>query len=185
LKKLVLYFNFLILFISCEEPLPAPLPIPNPKLVVSKNQVDLGDIKSSSKGHFRLKKDGIGVIKYSIISNKSWLVLDSKEGSLSFLADTVKFHVDLLAKDLIEADNNATLTVKSTVNDVTVPDYQIEVKGKFVPTILQTNTNSISLGTIKKAVSAKINLKKIGLESLSYDAVSDKPWVKLGKNSEK
>lgn len=183
MKKLGLYFTFLILFISCEEPVPAPLPIPNPKLVVSKNQVDLGDIKSSSKGHFRLKKDGIGVIKYTITSNKNWLVLDSKDGSLSFLADTVKFHVDLLAKDLIEAENTATLTVKSTVNDVPVPDYQIEVKGKFVPTILQTNTNAISLGTIKKAVSAKISFKKIGLENLSYDAVTDKPWVKLGKNN--
>lgn len=183
MKILGVYFVFLILFISCEEPEPAPLPIPNPKLVVSKNQVDLGGIKSSSIGYFRLKKDGIGVIKYSVSSNKSWLILDSKEGSLSFLADTVKFHVDLLAKDLIEADNNATLTVKSTINDVPVPDYQVEVKGKFVPTILQTNTNSISFGTIKKDVSAKINLKKIGLENLSYEAVSDKPWVKLGKNS--
>lgn len=183
MKILGVYFTLLILFISCEEPVPAPLPIPNPKLVVSKNQFDLGDIKSSSKGHFRLKKDGIGVIKYTLTSNKSWLVLDSKDGSLSFLSDTIKFHVDLLAKDLIEADNNATLTVKSTVNDVPVPDYLVEIKGKFVPTILQTNTNAISLGTIKKGVSAKINLKKIGLENLSFDAVSDKPWVKLSKNN--
>lgn len=183
MKIFGVYFAFLILFLSCEEPEPAPLPIPNPKLVVTKNQVDLGDITSSSKGHFRLIKDGIGVIKYSVTSNKSWLVLDSKEGSLSFLADTVKFHVDLLAKDLIEAENTATLTVKSTINDVPVPDYQVEIKGKFVPTILQTNTNTISFGTIKKDVSAKINLKKIGLENLSYEAISDKPWLKLGKNS--
>ncbi len=183
MKIFGVYFAFLILILGCEEPVPAPLPIPNPKLVVSKTQVDLGDLKSSSKGHFRLKKDGIGVIKYTITSNKSWLVLDSKDGSLGFLADTVKFHVDLLAKDLIDGDNNATLTVKSTINDVPVPDYQVEVKGKFVPTTLQTNTNAISLGTVKKPVSAKINLKKIGLENLSYDAISDKPWVKLGKNN--
>lgn len=183
MKIFGVYFAFLVLILACEEPVPAPLPIPNPKLVVSKNQVDLGDLKSSSRGHFRLKKDGIGVIKYTITSNKNWLLLDSKEGSLSFLADTVKFHVDLLAKDLIEADNNATLTVKSTINDVPVPDYLVEIKGKFVPTTLQTNTNAISLGTIKKAVSAQINLKKIGLENLSYEAISDKPWLKLGKNN--
>ncbi len=125
LKIFGVYFAFLVLILACEEPVPAPLPIPNPKLVVSKNQVDLGDLKSSSRGHFRLKKDGIGVIKYTVTSNKNWLVLDSKEGSLSFLADTVKFHVDLFAKDLIEADNNATLTVKSTINDFPVPDYLV------------------------------------------------------------
>ncbi len=183
LKIFCVYFAFLILILACEEPVPAPLPIPDPKLVVSKNQVELGDLKSGSKAYFRLKKDGIGIIKYTVASNKSWLVLDAQEGSLGFFADTIKFHVDLLAKDLIEGDNSGTLTVKSTINDVPVPDYLVEVKGKFVPTTLQTNTNAISLGTIKKAVSAQINLKKIGLENLSYEAVSDKPWVKLGKNN--
>jgi Viral BACON domain len=176
-------FCLLILVLACKDPVPEPLPIPNPKLAVSKNQVDLGNLSSTSKSYIKLKKDGIGNIKYSVSSNKNWLLVDNQAGSLKFLADTIKFHVDLLAKDLAEGDNIATLTVKSSINDVNAPDYLIEIKGKFVPTILQTTTASIALGTIKKALNTQINFKKIGLEKMTYEAVSDKPWVKLNKTN--
>lgn len=172
-----------MLVFACKDPVAEPLPIPNPKLAVSKNQVDLGNMSSASKSYIKLKKDGIGQIKYSVSSNKSWLVLDNQMGSLRFLADTVKFHVDLLGKDLIEGDNIATITVKSSINDVDAPDYSIEIKGKFIPTVLQTTATSIALGTIKKAVNTQINFKKIGLEKMTYEVVSDKPWVKINKTS--
>lgn len=176
-------FCLLILVLACKDPVAEPLPIPNPKLAVSKNQVDLGNMSSTSKSYIKLKKDGIGKIKYSVSSNKSWLVLDNQTGSLSFLADTLKFHVDLLSKDLLEGDNSAILTVKSSINDVDSPDYLVEIKGKFAPTILQTTVTSIALGTIKKAVNTQINFKKIGLEKMTYEVVSDKPWIKINKSS--
>jgi hypothetical protein len=183
LKVVIAVLTLVLLFMGCKDPIPEPLPIPDPKLAVSKNSIDLGDILSTSKSYVKLKKDGIGNIKYSVSSNKSWLVLDNQAGSLRFLADTVKFHVNALAKDLVAGENVAALTVKSTINDVVMPDYQVEIKGKFTPTTLETNTNSIALGTIKKSVSAKIYLKKLGLEGLTYDVVSDKVWAKLNKTS--
>jgi hypothetical protein len=183
LKVLISVLATLLLFFGCKDPVAEPLPIPNPKLVVSKNTVDLGDILSTSQSYIRLKRDGIGSIKYAVSSNKSWLIVDQLSGSLRFLPDTVKFHTDALAKDLVAGDNTAILTVKSTINEVVMPDYQVEVKGKFTPTILETSTSSIALGTIKKSVSAKINLKKIGLENLSYEVSVDKPWVKSNKTA--
>ena len=183
MRVLVFSVCFFTLFWACKDPIPEPLPIPDPKLAVSKNLVDLGNILSISKAYIKLKKNGIGKIKYTVTSNKSWLLVDQKEGSLGFLSDTIKFHTDVLAKDLAEGDNVASLTVKSTINDVDIPDYQVEIKGKFTATVLQTTTQTVALGTIKNATKVKINLKKLGLEALSYDAVSDKPWAKLNKSS--
>lgn len=181
MKTLNIIILFLILVWACKNPVLEQ--IPSPKLTVSNNLVDLGNIISNSKFYISLKKDGIGSIKYSVSSNKTWLVLDNISGNLGMVSDTIKFHVDANLLDLSEGENTAMITVKSTINDLLSPDYQVEVKGFFTPTILITNISTIQLDTISKSIVAKIVLKKNGLENLNYEAISDRVWVKLNVTS--
>ncbi|MCP9770672.1 hypothetical protein EGI22_22425 [Lacihabitans sp. LS3-19] len=182
-KSFLVFFCFTLLIYSCKEtPTPlAPLPIPDPTVKLGQTEIDIQEIHSQSAGSFNFKKKGPGLIKYEATSNKNWLIIDNPNGILKLVSDTVRFHVKMPSEELIEGENAAIITVKNSINGKESSDIIFNVKGTFKPTILQSNTTLIELGTIKSFSKSKIILSKTGLEDLEYLASTDQPWLKINK----
>ncbi len=177
---------FFIALISCEEEVKINKGTLSkfPEIAISQNAINLGDIKSNTAGFFTLKKLGYGKVKYTISSDKPWLVINKGDGKLGFFAsDTIKYSVKMPLTGLVEGENTATLTFAPTVDFAKEEPVKIQVKGNFIVPRLEIDKTEIDLGTIRSAVKTKVVITKKGYELTRYDAETDKPWIKLDHNS--
>ena len=59
----------------------------------------------------------------------------------------------------------------------------MKVKGIYKVTTLVASVSELDFGTIKTDKSLYLKFSKVGSENLTYDVVSDKPWLLLDKAS--
>ncbi len=170
-----LAFSALCFFQSCKKA------IPPPTLSLSRSSIDLGDITSTAKGKLKLIKTGVGTISYTISSNKTWLVPSKDAGTLILTDDSLDLRTNVIANDLTEGDNSALLTIKPVINGVASTETIVRVNGNFKNTILTSSTLSVDFATIKAPKRLSFTLNKVGLENLSFEASSDKPYIKIDK----
>ena len=169
----VLFFSFLF---SCK-----PTLIPPPTLTISSLNNNLGNITSTSISSLKLFQNGIGTISYSIESNKKWLVLSKNSGNLNSIKDSLILSTDINSNDLINGENFATLTISPIINGEPSASISVEIKGTFISTALATSNSILTLGVLNTLSTASVSLKKIGFENLSFEAISDKPWIVIDK----
>jgi Viral BACON domain len=168
----------IILFLSrCTEV------IPPPTLALSSSTINLGDISSKNSAELKLIKSGVGTISYTISSNKTWLVLGKTVGNIILSRDSLVLSTNILANDIIEGENLATLTITPTINGFAGSPVSIDVRGMFKNTAMVTSSNLLNFNILKAPGKISFSLSKIGLENLSFDAMVDKPWIKIDKSS--
>jgi hypothetical protein len=186
-KSILLAVTFIVLiFSSCKkENLDLEkIVLPDPILALSTEQIALGDITSSSKGNFRVSKKGVGSAKFEITSDKKWLILSKNNANLDSTKNAhFDFITDIEAKDIIEGENTAKISINSTINGLKSTEKVILVKGTYKITKLAVNTNAVDFGTIKDIKTTTISLSKIGLENLTFEAKTSASWITIDKTS--
>ncbi len=177
IKNLSFLFAFSAIFVfqSCKKA------VPPPTLTLSRASIELGDIKTNAKANLKLIKTGIGTISYTISSSKSWLVPSKESGTLIVSDDSLVIGTNIISNDLLEGDNTALLTIKPIINGVASTEMIVRVNGNFKNTLLTSSTLNIDFGIIKAPKRLSFSLNKVGLENLSFDAISDKPFIKIDK----
>jgi Viral BACON domain len=164
-----------MLFQNCKKV------VPPPTLSLSRASIELGDISSTLKTQLKFIKSGEGTISYTIASNKSWLLLSKGAGSLITTNDSLDIKTNVTSNDLAEGENAALLTIKPLINGIAGADVLVRVTGIFKNTLLVASSLAVDFKTIKAPSRLKISLSKVGLENLSFDASSDKAFIKIDK----
>ena len=169
---------FIVLLSSCKSQDVAP-----PTMNVSNNLIELGAITSSSNSTFDITQSGDGTISYTIISDKNWVKLSKSSGTITKGKEVVSLNSSISSSDLWEGENIATLTIIPIINGTPSSNITVKVKGIYKVTTLVASVSELDFGTIKTDKSLYVKFSKVGSENLTYDAVSDKPWLLLDKAS--
>jgi Viral BACON domain len=172
----LLFVAICFLFQNCKKVTPPPT------LTLSKSSVELGDITSSIKSQLKFIKTGVGTISYTISSNKTWLVVSKESGSLVVTNDSLDIKTNVASNDLVEGENVALLTIKPLINGIAGTDVLVRVSGMFKNTLLVASSLTADFKIIKAPKRLTISLSKVGLENLSFEATSDKAFIKIDKS---
>lgn len=177
---LQLYFLvcFTVLLDACKSKDVAP-----PTINVSNNTIEMGAITSNSNSTFDITQSGDGTISYTIISDKNWVKLSKSSGTISNGKEVVSINTLISSTDLLEGENIATLTITPVINGTPSSNITVKIKGIYKVTTLVASVPELDFGTIKTDKSMYVKFSKVGSENLTYDAVSDKPWLLLDKAS--
>ena len=174
--KIILSILLFSVFYSCKTKI-----IPPPTLTLSALNNNLGNITSKTISNLKLNQNGVGAISYTIESNKKWLILSKKSGNLNSLSDSLILSTDINSNDLINGENFATITISPIINGQPSVSISLELKGTFITTALSLSSSNLTLGIVKTMTKTSVSLKKTGLEKLSFEAISDKPWIVIDK----
>jgi hypothetical protein len=96
--------------------------------------------------------------------------------------DSLEIKTNVTSNDLVDGENVALLTVKPLINGIASPDVLVRVSGNFKNTLLVASSLAVDFKTIKAPKRLTISLNKVGLENLSFEASSDKPFIKIDKS---
>lgn len=180
--KTTLHSYFLLCFIillgACKSQDVAP-----PTMNVSSDIIEMGAITSSSNSTFNIIQTGEGTISYTIASDKNWVKISKSSGTITNGKEVVSINTLISSTDLLEGENIATLTITPVINGTPSSNITVKVKGIYKVTTLVTSVSELDFGTIKTDKSLYLKFSKVGSENLTYDAVSDKPWLLLDKAS--